>query len=93
MLGEKVTMEIENTNVYHVQLTTYRDKHKYKHRFTTAQSTIKVEQDNEIKKQITKLLDKDKLGQITIYSCGIIGKQCGMIGKQHFRFHFPHKSI
>ena len=37
--------EIENTNVYHAQLIAYRDKHKYKHRFTTTQSTIKVEQD------------------------------------------------
>ena len=40
--------ETENTNVYHAQLTTYRDKHKYKHRFTTAQSTIKVEQDQRL---------------------------------------------
>ena len=45
MLGEKVTMETENTNVHHAQLTTYRDKHKNKHRFSTAQSYMKVEQD------------------------------------------------
>ena len=30
------TMETENTNVNHAQLTTYMDKHKYKHRFSTA---------------------------------------------------------
>ena len=45
MLGGKVTMETENTHVYTAQLTTYRDKHKYKYRFSTAQSNMNVEQD------------------------------------------------
>ena len=45
MFGGKVTMETENTNVHHAQLTTYRDKHKYNHRFSSAQSNMKVEQD------------------------------------------------
>ena len=45
-------METENTNVYHAQLKTYRDKYKYKHRFTTAQSTIKVEQDMRLRNKL-----------------------------------------
>ena len=67
IMGWKVTMETENTNVYHAQLITNKDKQKYKHRFTSAQSTIKVEQDMRLIKKITKLLEKDKLGHITIY--------------------------
>ena len=46
------TMETENTNVHHSQLTTYRDKHKYKHRFSTAQSYMKVEQDMRLRNKL-----------------------------------------
>ena len=52
MLGGKVTIETENTNVHHAQLTTYRDKHKYKHNFSTAQSNMKVEQDMRLRNKL-----------------------------------------
>ena len=50
--GGGFTMETENTNVHHAQLTTYSDKHKYKHRFSTAQSYMKVEQDMRLRNKL-----------------------------------------
>ena len=52
MLGWKVTMEIENTNVYHAQIKTYKDKHKYKHSFSIAQSNMEVEQDMRLRNKL-----------------------------------------
>ena len=52
MLGGKLTMETENTNVHHAQLTTHKDKQKYKHRFSTAQSYMKVEQDMRLRNKL-----------------------------------------
>ena len=52
MLEGKVTIENENTNVHHAQLTTYRDKHKYKHRFSTTQSNMKVEHDMKLRNKL-----------------------------------------
>ena len=42
----------ENTDVHYAQLTTYRDKHKYKHRFSIAQSNMKVEQDMRLRNKL-----------------------------------------
>ena len=52
MLGGKVKMETENTNVNHAQITTYRDKHKYKNRFSTAKSNMKVIQDMGLRNKL-----------------------------------------
>ena len=50
--GGEVTMETENTNVHHAQLTTYGDKNKYKHRFSTTQSYMKFEQDMRLRNKL-----------------------------------------
>ena len=63
MLGGKVTMKTENTNVHHAQLTTYRDKHKYKHRFSTAQSNMKVEQDMRLRNKLQNYWRKINWGR------------------------------
>ena len=63
MLGGKVIMKTENTNVDYAQLTTYRDQQKYKHRFSSAQSNMKVEQDIRLRNTLQNYWRKINLGR------------------------------
>ena len=52
MLWEKVTMATEKTNVHHAQSTAYRDKQKYKHMFSVAQSYMTTQQDMRLRNKL-----------------------------------------
>ena len=62
MLGGKVTMETEKYQCAPCP-THNLDKHKYKHRFSTAQSNMKVEQDMRLRNKLQNYWRKINLGR------------------------------